>query len=181
MQKFVPVALVLALGCCFAEEGGETDQNPEYTMWSSFKVGSWSKYSLKMEADGKSQEMTITVKLLEVTPEKVVVETEMVSMEGGKEEKMNNKEEYLAKADPAKHPLDRKPDGEEGEETIKVGEEEYECEWFETAKAEMGAKGKTWICEDVPGGLVKAETAMEGPGGKGKVMTMLLECEAVEE
>jgi len=70
MIKVAGIALLAALVC-------QEKANPQYEYWSGCKVGSWVKNRMDMENQGQKFELESTTKLLEVTPEKILIETSM--------------------------------------------------------------------------------------------------------
>jgi hypothetical protein len=146
--------------------------NPEYELWSKFKAGAMSKVEGKTVAAGQESKQTITTKLLEITPEKAVVEVTMeMEVAGQKMPMPAQKRDVPAKIDnaaiqnPAEAPNAPKPEMKESEETVTVAGKTLKCKVVETTSEQNGMKvvAKAWTSAEVPGQLVKTETKTTGP------------------
>src|SRR6187455_2843699 len=116
------MTLATALLCLLVQDPPKV--NPRYEFWAECKVGSWVKVKMVLKAGQMDVETTLTTTLLEVTPEKAVVETLSTSKFGDREMKMPpKKEEISQKPDPAQ-PM--KPAGE-SEEEITVAGKKLKC------------------------------------------------------
>jgi hypothetical protein len=150
-MKLAIAALLLAVGA------QEKIDNPQYALWKSFKPGSWVKHKMVMDAGGRVVETEATSTLVEVTPDKVVLEHKTVmNMAGRKMEMPANKMEVPSKIE--KKEGQKAPS--EKEEDVTVDGKTYKCksmEWEQTADKGQPMKGKGWVCTDVPGGVVKSE------------------------
>jgi hypothetical protein len=161
--------LALAAGLALADE---TIDGPEFHSWSKFKPGTSITFKATTTAAEASSEATMTVKLLEVADEKVVLETSGVTKVAGMEFKVptsrrdSTKTITIPKGVPKPPKPGDKPDGtyEEGTETIKAAGQEFKTRWYKT-KTEIGGvkiESKMWICEDVPGTMVRMESKSTG-------------------
>lgn len=133
--------------------------NPQFQYWASWKPGAWTKSKSEAGKDGQKMEMELVAKLLEVSPEKVVVETTgMIKMEGKefpappRKQEMKPKEEQMGEID------------KEGDEEIEVVGKKLACHWLLFTQDQQGKKmtSKIWLAKDVPGGVVKREIFLEG-------------------
>ncbi len=148
----------------------EMVSNPEYENWSRFKPGAMSKLEANSVANGQTMKSVMTNKLLEVTPEKAVVESSAVmEMMGQTMQGPSMKREVPAKID--QNQLPKTPTGETAdpktsktEETVTAAGKEYKCKVTETVHENNGTKAiaKAWMCDEVPGGLVKSEIKTTG-------------------
>ena len=109
-----------------------------------------------MDAGGRMMESEVVTTLLEVTPEKVVVEGKTSMNFGGRKMEMpGQKRDIAAKVE--------KKDGQapptEKDEEITIDGKTYACRQYAWEQEEKGQlmKGKGWMCADVPGGMVKTE------------------------
>ncbi|MBF0407176.1 MAG: hypothetical protein HQM10_07475 [Candidatus Riflebacteria bacterium] len=164
------VLMVFAFACtAFAQD--EID-NPMYQKWATFKVGTAAKYKQVTEAAGNKTESEIVYTLVELTPEKAVVEMSgsMVIM-GNKTEMPKTKMEHMAKVKKIEMPAQVATETVEAAKP-KVSEEEVEvpagkikCSLTETeAKVGEGAVySKIWSSDEVPGTMVKMTSTMEKP------------------
>jgi len=144
--------------------------NPPYQHWSAFKVGSTVTQKEKVkfaknsdEAEyypGGVHEKDLTYKLLEVTPEKVVVELTVTDYGVGQTTEMAPSKVTF----PAKVRKGHSGTLKEAIETFKEGHEEvkvlgktFRCEYVEiTDKSDDETfYHKTWSSDEVPGGIVK--------------------------
>ncbi len=146
---------------------GEKVENPEYKHWSQFKPGAYSKIKMTSEFGGTKTESMMTTKLKTVTPDKCEIEITTVTMINGKEHAMppqtRDIHAKIAKADADSY---NNPEGKvkDGKEEITVAGKAWKTQWFEvvTKVGETTANSKTWICEDVPGRVVKLTTESKG-------------------
>ena len=173
MRKFgVAVAAIVAFaGLASAQE---TIDNPEFASWSKFKPGTSVTMKNTTTAGDVKSEMTITTRLLEAGADKLVVEMTIVASFNGMELKQPPMKRDIAKTitlpkgtpkpDPNAKP---KIDGakfEEGTDTVKVAGGEFKAKWYKTTFEAGGntVETKAWTSDEVPGGLVKAETTTSG-------------------
>src|SRR5688572_2216578 len=141
--------MTLALLCVLAVQD-QPKVNPRYEYWAECKVGSWVKVKMLLKTGQMEIETTVVTTLLEVTPEKVVVESLGTSKFGDREMKQPpRKEEISQKPDPAQ-PM--KPVGE-SEEEITVAGKKLKCKVydFEMEQAGQKSKGKSWVSKAIPG------------------------------
>ena len=143
--------------------GLQDAENPEYQRWASFKPGSWAKYKSEIETNGNKMVLPIEMvsTLMEIDEKKVLVEeltvNTMLPKDSPKQEKAR-KRTYQAKTK-KKEAADK-----EGDEEIDVGGKKLACHWTEVKPAGGGFL-KVWINPDVPGGIVRMETAPPGLNG----------------
>lgn len=162
------VLSVIALSMlCSSAALAEKIKNPEYENWAKFKAGAMSKVEGSTVAAGNESKQTITSKLVEITPDKAVVET-VVEIEamGNKMAMPAQKREVPAMIEkPANVSADGMPAGAKtGEETVDVAGKTLKAKVveFESDANGMKVHSKTWTCADVPGGLVKSESHSTG-------------------
>lgn len=131
--------------------------------WGSFKAGSYARLKSvsEMEIAGNKTktETQMNYTLLEVTATDAVVEMEMIS---GGTAMPKNKMNMPLKGPEGKAAEGLKP--KTGSETITVGGKSYKCTWTEVETEAGGNKTLTrsWMCEDVPGHLVKSVSKTTG-------------------
>jgi hypothetical protein len=175
------MVFVLALGLFSALAMAEQIDNPNYKTWASYKPGSWAKYTIVSDGGNFKTEMVMTMKLMEVTPEKVTLEySNTMNVGGQKIDTPPQKSDIPAKTEKAAGDDKTKVDvttKDAGQEDVAVGGKSYKCKVQETTtKSPQGtATGKSWTSEEVPGGTVKAVTKMEGAAASTTTMT-LAEC-----
>jgi hypothetical protein len=144
--------------------------------WGSFKVGSMSKLKSvsEMEVAGNKMktEMTMTYTLKSVTVEEAVVDVETVIPNVPPQK---TEQKHLLKAPQTKASGDA-PQVKTGTEEIEVAGKKLKCTTSEVDTDANGMKTtmKTWMCDEVPGHLVKSVSKMSG-ASSGTTTTELLE------
>lgn len=168
-------ATCLVAGVAVAQEA-----NPLYKSWAAQKPGTTTVVKGSGEMMGQTTEMEIKTTLVEVTPEKAVVEMKTnMKMMGNAMPEQSMKQDIPATAT-ADQPADpiaaaKKMGAEVKElpdEKVTVSGKEYTCRVFESKmkQGEMTMTGKTWVCNDAPGMLIKLESTTEGQmAGKQKM------------
>ena len=158
MIKVAGIALLAALVC-------QEKANPQYEYWSGCKVGSWVKNRMDMENQGQKFELESTTKLLEVTPEKILIETSMKTGQPRKTE--------IKASDPQKGKTIV-----EKEEELTVAGKTLQCRYIEMESEDTNKKKvtvKAWMSKEIPGGIAKSEVTTESV--KGPIRTVALEWE----
>jgi hypothetical protein len=152
----------------------ELVDNPRYLAWSKYKPGTAVDLEMAMDLGGGAQRMTtqIAQKLLEVTPEKVVVESVARMSIPGLPNAQNQTQTHTfdARVPKSKAEKSNLPTGADGEtkeigtEKMDVAGKSYECKVSEFTGKVQGApaQGKQWRTTEVPGGLVKLESDSGG-------------------
>ena len=179
MRKFATafahsmVVLVLAGSPLHADDKVD---NPLYQHWAQFKIGSFSvtKTVQTVEVAGTEMktETTATTKLTELNAEKAVIEISTVTEVAGTEQRMppttmdiaaKITKTELETQEKQKEP-EGKPETKEGEEELEVAGKKLKTKWVEvtTKQGNNTIKTRSWMCEDVPGQVVKTVTTMEG-------------------
>ena len=174
-MRFACLASVAVLGLAVGvAPAADPVENPEFASWSKFKKGTSITTKKTGTVAGVTIETTTTTTLLEVGDDKLVLEDVTTSKTSAnpQEVKLPALKRNIPKT--IKLPAGRKVedyiDGtrpgtyENGTETLKVGTVEVKTKWYKTKREENKVKtdSKRWVSEDVPGGLVKAETTIVG-------------------
>jgi hypothetical protein len=172
-RALAPVVLIAA-----ATLVGAQDQvaNPHYTFWSKWKPGATVVFKETTKLSGDAAESapdgtdvkTVTYKLVDVTGEKAVVETRVIQQENfGYVESAPTKHIYPAKMRKAVLEELLEETGAKGVAAmVKVGENELKV----MAIAGTHKKGneevnfKIWLCDEVPGGIVKRQRTTKVKG-----------------
>ena len=172
MRKCVRVCVMMALifGLVSAVFAQAADVTP-YQTWAKFKVGATVKYKQTSEMVGMNTESEVVYSLLELTPEKAVVEMSGVTVMGGNKIEMpKTKLDYPAKMnepDPASatEATAPKADVKQGEGEIEVAGGKLKCKTVESniTQGDAVMTSKIWVSDEVPGSLVKSVTTMEKP------------------
>ena len=168
VNAILAAVLILAGGSwCYAAEQIE---NPQYKAWAKYKPG--TTVTLKTETDmgGNKADMETTTTLSDLTAEKAVVETKMTMVAAGQKMEMPaNKMDIPAKIDKvvdvaATMPDAPKADVKESTETLDIAGQKIKCKCVETKTTKDGTTSvaKVWTSEEVPGGLVKMDSTMDG-------------------
>lgn len=166
------LALVVSLGGG-AAGAQEKMENPTYASWAKHKVGTAITLKSTTTSTMFSSETLIGMKLVEVTGEKVVIETTGKSKVAGMEVELPPmKQDHLKTIELPKGAKKEdlaagKPAGttKEGTETVKVGGQDVKTKWYEyeVKTKDSAMTAKMWMSDDVPGSLVKMETKVLTP------------------
>ena len=130
--------------------------------WNNFKPGSWVKLksTSEMTMAGRKTNMSTEMKMTLVakTADKATVETETTAMGTTTKSKADIPLNSTAKGAPAQNPAKM------GSETITVAGKSFKCKTAEVQSEANGMKTttKTWLADEVPGGLVKSESTSTG-------------------
>ncbi len=171
--------LVLSANVVFA---ADMVDNPAYTKWAKFKVGTYVKYKKTVEAAGINTESEIIKTLVEVSPSKVVVETVENIIVSGKVvadsktifdcpaqiKKIVATVGIEQKVTPVAKP-------QKGEEEIEVAGVMIKCKTMKVSMENDGVNDGfiTWTNEDIPEFLVKSESTMSKPTVIRTVMVLI--------
>ena len=143
--------MILLLIALLAQEG----ENPDYRAWASFKAGSWVKLRIR----GGASEKDVTVRLVQVTPEQVVVERSTRTRLGTR---------TVAEAPYLESIPARKARAgtvvREGEEEVEAGGRRLRTKVLELdqREGERVLRVKLWASPEVPGGAVKMDVRPAG-------------------
>jgi len=157
-------AMFLAVSSARAEQVA----NPAYEAWSKFKVGTTVKLASETVAGTNTIKNTTTTKLLEITPDKAVVETTIsMNMSGRVMDMPPQKQDIKAqieKPSAATAAEAEKAKSATGEEDVKIGDKTYKTKWTEVNIVHNGVMVhlRTWMSDQVPGGVVKMTSNTEG-------------------
>ncbi len=149
----------------------EMVDNPQYKSWASYKEGTNVVLEMAMNAQGRDITMKITQTLIEVTPEKAVLEIKNTpdaasGIPAGPPQRVDVK----AKVSKEEAELGSLPPGakgsskEVGSESVEAAGKSYTCKVTEFSGDFQGVKsqGKVWRSDSVPGLVVKTEVKFEG-------------------
>ena len=157
----------LTLLSAIASEGKETSpapvlvDNPAYQSWAKFGPGTYVRFTTtylpKPTTEGFAVESSTTCTLKTVTEDKVkIAESTIVTLASGKSVARTPRGfECPAKI---RKPAEAPKPVEEGEETIKVGDEQIATTWTKTVTVNAGTTVTTtiWTSDSIPGGTVKS-------------------------
>lgn len=167
-------ALVLLVGCVSMARAEEKSvDNPAYPVWAKQKVGTTLTVKNVTEAAGQKTESLMTYKLLEIKPEKVVLEitskTILMGMEfAGPPSKMEIEKTTKVTVDPKAQEAAEKAKKNyattNGEETLKIGGKDYKCKWSKVKGATDGVEyeSTTWTSDEIPNLMVKMNSKSTG-------------------
>ncbi|HEY4328744.1 MAG TPA: hypothetical protein VGN88_03340 [Phycisphaerae bacterium] len=166
--RILLAAALLLSGANFCHAADQID-NPQYKSWAKYKAGTSITLSMVSDMAGNKTEMQTTTTLLEITADKAVVESKMSMNAGGQKMDMPaTKTEVAAKIDkPAvatTAPATTAPDVKQSTDTLTVSGTAIKCNVTESKSSAngMNTNSKVWTSDQVPGGLVKSETTMDG-------------------
>ena len=162
--------VLLAAGVVVAQE---MVPNPDFANWSKFKKGASTTLKITNTVGGMTNETVVVTTLVEVGPDKVVLESSATAKVAGKEVKLDPMKQDVPKTIPLPKGAKKedfsggKPPGtfEEGTETITVAGTQYKAKWYRTKvdMAPVKAESKFWTSDDVPGKILKGETTTTAP------------------
>ena len=169
MSLIVAAALLAALAPPAQEK-----ESPEYEYWASCKPGSWVKTRMEFENQGQKMEFEAVTRLLEVTPEKVSVETLRRMKTGDRSvDSAPQRTEYKSR-EPEKGKILNEKD-----EEITVAGKTLKCRYYEIETETPDKKGRTtvkaWMTKEIPGGAAKSEVS--SPQFKAPIRITALEWE----
>ena len=175
MREPMKILCGLLVGCGLAVSGASAQEmvdNPLYKHWAQFKPGSFAKLKSTTKVAGITSESYTTTTLKSITTEKAVLEIVSVSKASGREFKSPPfKMDVQAKVPKFKEGKDQQGKGaapdvkiKEGKETLKVAGKKLDTKWSETTMKQSGMtiNSKSWMCEDVPGQVVKTISKTSG-------------------
>jgi hypothetical protein len=164
-NAFLSTAIVLVT---VAIARAELIDNPQYVAWAKHKAGTKVEMSAQTAMQGMTMSQTLTQTMLELSPEKAVVETAVVMDMGGMKHESKQKMDVPAKVEKGTENLPPGTKGtfkEVGTEKVSVGDKSYDCKVYEfSGEGEQGkSSGKVWMTDQIPGGTAKSEVKMEAP------------------
>lgn len=179
MVRFVSMrqVVIAAALSSFMAAAALAEPNPEYTGWAKCKPGASVTIKGNTEAMGQKTAQTMVTKLVEITPEKAVVETTMtMEVMGQKMAQPAQKRDVPAeiqapkegqpKIDPAmvEKAKAAAKDAKKGTDTVTVAGKTLECTTVEMDNEQNGIKAHTkiWNSDQIPGGMVKMTSKTSG-------------------
>ncbi len=132
-------------------------ENPDYTRWASFKVGSWVKMKSEIEGNGTkiATPIEMTTTLIEIDEKQAVVEEVLVNTMLPKD---SPKQEKARKRTYKATRKQKDAVATEGDEELEIGGKKLACHWTLLKAAAAGPAGiKTWTTPDVPGRIVRMD------------------------
>jgi hypothetical protein len=169
--------MVACVGMLASAAFAEQVDNPQYQSWSKFKPGTTvtmkSDSVMKVQGNEMKNASTITTKLLDISPTEATVETTMLA--NGQESKLPP-QKIPAKTEKAAVPADApKADMKEGTDKVEIAGKTYNAKTVETTSDANGMKttSKTWMSDEVPGGMLKMESNSTGSMESKTTMTLV--------
>jgi hypothetical protein len=156
--RVVVLAIVAIMVSAAPLRAGQVD-DPESKAWASFKVGSSRTITGKSTGGFLTQKVAYQSTLVKIADGQVTIQTQTTA----------NGRLVSRQAQPVATKIDQKDIKYIGEESVDAMGKTFKCKVYEMAKitSPNGAKSsqsKKWICDDVPGGLVKVEVHLTEPG-----------------
>ncbi|HEX8911425.1 MAG TPA: hypothetical protein VF796_03625, partial [Humisphaera sp.] len=146
-----------------------------YRHWAAFKPGSFTRLKGQLATDvGMKVEFELVASLVEIRPDRVVLEYVTTAFENG----VAQKPEVAKQVAPAVNP--NQTERLVGEEEVTVGDRKLKCKVYETTNVQPAAAkappitSRLWVSDEVPGGIVKSVTTQQG----GTITLVLDECRA---
>jgi hypothetical protein len=173
MSRIAGMVLVLPLLAALAGEPADDKvDNPMYLTWSAFKAGTWVRFSSTTRMNGARTELEITTRLVEITPERAVLEIHILpkAMPSGAGKPLVQTQIAAARVGRTEvaQRMKEKADAEtvvgSGEEELSVGGQSIRCQRVETVARSGGSEIRStiWSCDQVPGAMVRMRTTIEG-------------------
>jgi hypothetical protein len=151
-----------------ATAAAEMVDNPQYLSWSKHKTG--TKVNMKQDVAMGAMNLSTTgsMTLLDLTPDKAVIEYATTVDIGGQKQEQKNKQDIPSKVEKGKEfapPGGTGTAKEVGTEKVEVAGKSYDCKIIElTGEGQQGkATGKMWHTVEIPGGMAKMDITMQAP------------------
>ena len=161
MRLLMAIWFVLALA---GGDSAELRENPAYQAWAGFKPGTTVVVStVTMQGEAKQADVETLSRLVEVHPDKIVIENTGSMEAGDSRVKLPTEREEI----PAKIAAGKLPAGkivEEAEESIEVGGRTLRV--YRTRRVEdrgtVGTETTRWSSNQVPGGIAREVIVVRG-------------------
>ena len=167
--------VTLMVGGAWAQEAGKQEQvdNPQYKSWVQFKVGSFAELKSVTAIGQSSTVMSMTYTLKSVAADKLVVTMQTAMEIAGKKMAMPASDMVIP-AKIAKGKEKAPSAAKKGSEKLKLAGSKLDCKWIEQTIAASGSttKSKVWMCDDIPGGMVKMTASTTGEVKSESTMTL---------
>ena len=171
MTRLILTLAVFSLAS--AQDDGKVE-NPDYKGWAGQKVGAWVAFTRVEETGGTNNEITVTVKLTVISPEKAVID-EMVESEVGGIKVVT----HGIRALPARIKKGTDSEGSKvesiakGEEEIEIKAAKLKCAWvkMKVTVNDGPMTMKVWRHDTIIGGTAKVVMNIEKPEKKNITMT----------
>ena len=182
MRGMCRLLAVACVGMLASAAFAEQVDNPQYVGWSKFKPGTTvtlkTETATKMGGNETKMTSTTTSKLVDINPNEATVETTTKMSMNGMDMPANTMppQKIPAKVDkPAGGANGQKAEVKEGTDKVEVGGKSYNTKTTETTTDMNGTKtvSKTWMSDEVPGGLVKMESTSSGAMDSKMTMTLV--------
>lgn len=155
----------VAVGTPRAFAAADEVENPAYTAWSKFPVGSSQTLASTMQAGGMNVVVDTVSKLAEKTDTQVVIEITATMEFGGQRRQMPAQRQTIP-AKSKKEDVKPLPD-----EKVEAAGEQFTCKVYQMKQTQGGetVDAKAWINDKVPGGVVK----MDAKTSQGAISSVL--------
>jgi len=151
-------ALFAVLAVAAPVTSADTIDSPYYQGWVYWRPGATATMKTDVVAGGMKLTGRTTVTLKSMAADKAIVEIAFASEVDG----MKVDSPAVPTDVPARQARwDAKTKVTTGKETLTVNGKKLECEWTQTETPE-GEVTKTWMCKDVPGGVVRESIKSAG-------------------
>lgn len=152
------LAALMCFGVAVCHARAEQQDNQQYLHWAKFKPGSSVTMTGNVEGNAQKVQIDMTNTLVEVKPDKLVLESYSTLNIAGQDRKSPARKRDVPAKEEKKAVVK-----EVGEEQIEAAGKKFKCKVIEgetdVAPGPGGASGKAkakiWIADEVPGGAVK--------------------------
>jgi hypothetical protein len=161
--------LLIVIAIAFSASAANAQTNPDYASWARYDLGTTVTTRQTSETAGQVSKMTILRKLVEKTPQKVVIEIELRPdpFNGQTVPPLISKIEVKSQLEPQRGRGARGSNQQvtETQEMITVAGKQYQAKVTETVQKETGQTltTKTWTHPEFPGLTLKSTQRMDGP------------------
>ena len=170
MRRFATILCVSLFALCLANIARADDQidNPAYKSWAKFNKGTSVTYSTQATTMGNTSNITTTETLMDVTPDAVTVQMSLSMVVAGNTMNMPGQTQTIpAKitkpADAATtQPVDAS--ATTATEDVQAAGKTFSCKKTTATLNQNGMTATTtsWMCDDVPGSMVKMQSNSTG-------------------
>lgn len=161
MNWLIAICLALTVAGCAS---ADLRENPAYRAWAGFKPGTTVVVStVTMQGEAKQADVETASRLVEVHPDKLVIENTGSMEAGDSRMKLPTEREDI----PAKIAAGKLPAGrvvEEAEESVEIGGRSLRVYRTRRVEEHGGVCTETtrWISSQIPGGIVREVIAIRG-------------------
>jgi hypothetical protein len=180
MLRQIPVVLMLLLLLSVdAAVRAEMVDSTQYASWAKYRPGTTITISRQTTMSGRTGMGEFQQRLVELTPEKAVVETVMWVGTGENRHEQTQRTELPAKIEKGQGRAGLPSDfvgttTDKDAAPVEIDGRSFQCTVVEFSGESKGAKlsGTIWECDRIPGDMAKCEVKMDAPQKPESVTTL---------